>query len=202
MQNNLRFIAFAALLAVCVSGGAWAADSAHSGTVRDLQAAYVAEYNSFQRYEAFALKADEEGFPQAATLFRAVARAEQIHFTLLGDSIQSLGVVPVTDVVLPQIDSTKQNLSIAANNYEVTERDTLYPQLIKRAKADGDKKAGPVYDAIRKAEIEHYKLFTAAAKNLNAMRTPIKGYFVCAATGMVSTAVDPGNCSTDWEMVK
>jgi rubrerythrin len=48
-------------------------------TLTNLQAAYGGESNAHAKYTAFALKASEEGFQDVASLFRAAARAEQIH---------------------------------------------------------------------------------------------------------------------------
>ena len=48
-------------------------------TLDNLQAAFNGESNANARYLAFAKKADEEGYGQVASLFRAAARAEEIH---------------------------------------------------------------------------------------------------------------------------
>ena len=45
----------------------------------NLLAAYEGELNSHARYKAYAAKAETEGMNGAASLFRAAARAEQIH---------------------------------------------------------------------------------------------------------------------------
>jgi rubrerythrin len=50
-------------------------------TMQNLKAAYSAESNAQARYLAFAEKADAEGYGAAASLFRAAARARQIHVT-------------------------------------------------------------------------------------------------------------------------
>ena len=48
-------------------------------TVQNLMAAFEGESNAHAKYTAFADKADSEGLLGAASLFRAAARAEQIH---------------------------------------------------------------------------------------------------------------------------
>ena len=50
-------------------------------TVENLLAAYQGESNAHAKYTAFAVKADTDGWHGAASLFRACARAEQIHAT-------------------------------------------------------------------------------------------------------------------------
>ena len=50
-----------------------------SETNENLKNAFAGESQANRRYTAFARKADEEGFPQVAKLFRAAAEAEAIH---------------------------------------------------------------------------------------------------------------------------
>ena len=47
-------------------------------TIDNLKAAFAGESQANRTYLAFAKKADEEGFPQAARLFRAAAEAETV----------------------------------------------------------------------------------------------------------------------------
>ena len=48
-------------------------------TVDKLLAAFAGESQANRRYLAFAKKAEEEGLPQVAKLFRAAAEAETVH---------------------------------------------------------------------------------------------------------------------------
>ncbi|HET6169841.1 MAG TPA: ferritin family protein, partial [Terracidiphilus sp.] len=48
-------------------------------TIRNLLAAYQGELNTQVRYRSFAAQADAEGLYGIGSLFRAAARAEQIH---------------------------------------------------------------------------------------------------------------------------
>ena len=45
----------------------------------DLKAAFAGESQANRKYLAFAKKAEKDGFPQVARLFRAAAEAETIH---------------------------------------------------------------------------------------------------------------------------
>ena len=78
-MTNLRtwmWIALFAVVAGCMQSAILAADGGPALVTLDrLQAAYRAENIAQERYLAFAAKADEEGYKQAASLFRAVARA-------------------------------------------------------------------------------------------------------------------------------
>ena len=50
-----------------------------SKTIINLMEAFAGESQTSRRYHAFAMKADEDGFTQAAKLFRAAAESEAIH---------------------------------------------------------------------------------------------------------------------------
>jgi rubrerythrin len=86
-----------------------AADGPNLVTVDRLQAAYRAENITQERYLAFAKKADDEGYKQVGSLFRTVARSEQILYTFHFDAINELGGVP-EEVASepPTVASTKE----------------------------------------------------------------------------------------------
>ena len=48
-------------------------------TEGNLQSAFAGESQANRRYLFFAAKAEEEGYPQIARLFRAAAEAETVH---------------------------------------------------------------------------------------------------------------------------
>ena len=50
-----------------------------SKTEEALKEAFAGESQANRKYLAFAAKADQEGFPRAAKLFRAAAEAETVH---------------------------------------------------------------------------------------------------------------------------
>src|SRR4030042_1774923 len=52
---------------------------AGSKTENNLKEAFAGESQANRRYLAFAKKAEEDGFPQVAKLFRAAAEAETVH---------------------------------------------------------------------------------------------------------------------------
>ena len=63
-------------------------------TMDNLQAAFNGESSPRARYSVFAEKADAEGYAGAASLFRAAARAEEIHAGNHAAVIQKFGGVP------------------------------------------------------------------------------------------------------------
>ena len=50
-----------------------------SATDNNLMEAFAGESQANRKYLAFAKKADQDGFPQVAKLFRAAAEAETVH---------------------------------------------------------------------------------------------------------------------------
>jgi rubrerythrin len=190
-------------LAALISTAAYAADIPNSETLQRLQAAYGYETNAFERYRAFAEKADADGYPGMATLFRATSRAAQIHYTNCIDAIRELGYAPEAAVESPIVESTKDNLQTAIKKTAAFDRDKLYPVYIKRAKAEGNQRAAKTFDSMLQAEPQNLGLFSAALKNLDQMRAPSKGYYVCALTGYVTATMDPAHCmGSDWELEK
>src|ERR1035441_3646768 len=89
-------------------------------TLANLQAAYEGESNACAKYTAFAVKAVEEGFMDVASLFRAAARAEQIHAENHARVIRKFGADPKCTIHEVTVGSTAENLAaaIAGEEYE------------------------------------------------------------------------------------
>jgi rubrerythrin len=138
------------------------ADVAPSGkTLDNLQAAFIGESNARVRYLAFAKKADADGLAPVASLFRAAARAEEIHAASHAVVIQKLGAVPQANIEEPTVGSTKENLAAAIKG-ESYERDTMYPEFIRVAASERQSDALKSFSYAKAAEAEHAKLYTSA----------------------------------------
>ena len=98
-----------------------------SKTVEDLKAAFAGESQANRKYLAFAKKADADGLPQEAKLFRAAAAAETVH---AHSHLRALDGVGTTN------DNLKA--AIEGENYEWV---TMYPEFIKDAEAESMKRA-------------------------------------------------------------
>ncbi len=156
-------------------------------TLNDLQAAYNGESNAMTRYEAFAKKADEEGFHQVASLFRAASKAEGIHVRNHAAVIRAMGAQPKADIKTPEVKSTRENLQIAlkGENYE---RLTMYPEFIKKAETDKNSAAARTFRWAQAAETMHAKYYKEALDNLDKWKTGTKDFLVCSNCGY--TTVD------------
>jgi rubrerythrin len=150
-----------------------------SKTVEDLKAAFAGESQANRRYLAFAKKAEEEGYPQVAKLFRAAAHAETTHAL---SHFKALG----------EIKSTAENLQAAINgeNYEVV---SMYPEFIEDAKAEGVKRALSSFEWAWEAEKVHEKLYRQALEDLGK-DLPALDYYVCPVCGYVHIGSAPDRC--------
>ncbi|UCF89099.1 MAG: rubrerythrin family protein [bacterium] len=149
-----------------------------SKSEKNLAEAFAGESQANRKYLAFAKKADEEGFPQVARLFRAAAAAETVHahahFKVLGG-----------------IGDTASNLQEAIGG-ETHEFMNMYPQMIEEAKAEGNKEAQMSFmyaNAVEKIHAELYK------KALDAMEGLAEtAYFVCDVCGNTVEGEAPERC--------
>ncbi len=191
-KNRLTILILSALTVAATNSGAFAADS--NKTLQNLQSAYNGESNAHAKYLEFAKKAELEGYGQVASLFRAAAAAEQIHLTCEAAVIQEMGATPIADVKPAPVKSTRRNLEDSANKGEAYERDTMYPRFIKQAHNDGNAKAAQCFTWAREAEGEHFKLFRAAARNLDQMKGSPKTYYVCQEGGYTMAKLAASKC--------
>ena len=101
-----------------------------------------------------------------ASLYRAVARAEQILYTYHLDAIQELTGVPAdVDSQASTVGSTKENLEKSSNETEADQLDTDYATYVKAARAEGNRNAAKVLEYARIVEAQNVRLFAAAARN-------------------------------------
>ena len=168
--------------------------AAGTGTLDNLQAAYNGESNARARYLAFAEKADQEQFGEVASLFRAAAKAEETHANHHAAVIKKMGSAPQANIETPVVKSTKENLEAAIKG-ESYERDTMYPEFLKQARADGNKDAIETFNFAKTAESEHAKLYTAALNDLSKLRgSKAKTYYVCTVCGYTTPTLDFSKC--------
>ena len=172
-----------------VAPGAYAAT-----TLENMQAAFNGESNAHARYLAFATQADKEGYGEVASLFRAAARAEEIHASNHAVVIKELGATPAAKIETPQVKSTRENLEAAIKG-ETYERDTMYPEFLKQARADNQKSAIKSLNFAKTAEQEHAKLYTAALSGLEGLKNSKSvSFFVCPKCGFTTRELSFPKC--------
>ncbi len=117
-------------------------------TKDNLAAAFAGESQANRKYLAFAEKADKDGLPQVAKLFRAAAEAETIHAHA---HLRAMG----------GIKTTLENLKEAVEG-EAHEFKEMYPKFLEQAKKDGDKKAEFSFAYALAVEEIHHGLYEKA----------------------------------------
>lgn len=149
-------------------------------TLENLKTAFAGESQANRKYLAFARKADKEGFPQIAKLFRAAAEAETTHALAHFANMDGVG-------------TTKDNLeaAVAGETYEYTE---MYPPMVEQAAKEGHK-AKTMLAFAEKVEKVHAKLFTQALELLKSGKdlgsTEI---YICPACGDLEIGTPPERC--------
>jgi rubrerythrin len=181
---------FAAVLILASGTGAMSSAT----TLENLQAAFNGESNANARYLAFAKQAQHEGYGEVASLFRAAARAEKIHAMNHAAVIEELGALPQAHLEATNVKSTRENLEAALKG-EMYERDTMYPEFLKQARADRNSNAVRTLNLAKSAEAEHARLYEAALANLNRlMGTSQATYYVCPVCGYTVSEAKFSKC--------
>ncbi|HEY9659348.1 MAG TPA: rubrerythrin family protein, partial [Allocoleopsis sp.] len=167
---------------------------AESPTLKNLQAAYNGESNAHVMYLAFADKADQEGYKEVASLFRAAAKAEQIHRDNHAHVIQTMGATPQNTITTPEVGTTAENLDKAIKG-ESYERDSMYPKFIAEAKAENNQAALQTLNYALTAEAQHAKLYTEAKNDLSGWRAETHPFYVCTSSGeTVASESETSSC--------
>ena len=133
-----------------------------SKTEANLKEAFAGESQANRRYLYFAQKADVEGYPDVAALFRSVAEGETGHAFGHFDFLREVGD-PVTG---EPVGATDDNLrsAIAGETYEYTE---MYPGFSKTAREEGFAEIGEWLETLAKAEKSHAGRFQQGLDSLS-----------------------------------
>ena len=150
-------------------------------TDKNLQGAFAGESQANRKYLFFAEKADKEGQPQIARLFRAAAEAETVHAKNHLNALDAIG-------------ETKANVMAASvgEHYEFTR---MYPPYIETASQEKNAKALRSFEYANEVEKVHHKYFEAALKALNAgTKLKEETFYVCQVCGNTVTGTPPDVC--------
>ncbi len=133
----------------------------NSKTHENLKEAFAGESQANRRYLYFAQKADIEGRPEVAGLFRDVAEGETGHAFGHFEFLEDVGD-PVTGV---PVGTTEQNLksAIEGETYEYTQ---MYPGFAKTARDEGFDEIAEWFETLARAEKSHAGRFTKGLENL------------------------------------
>lgn len=132
-----------------------------SETLKNLKEAFAGESQANRRYMYFASRADVEGRPELANLFRNTAEGETGHAFGHLDFLSIVGD-PVTDLPM---GSSEDNIAsaIAGETHEYTD---MYPSMAKTAREEGFSEIAEWFETLAKAERSHAQKFQKAKETL------------------------------------
>ncbi|MDO3378443.1 rubrerythrin family protein [Geoalkalibacter halelectricus] len=147
-------------------------------TEQNLKEAFAGESQANRKYLAFAKKADQDGHPQVAKLFRAAAAAETVHAHAHLRALKAIG-------------STEENLREAVSG-ETHEFMNMYPDMIVAAEQEGFTEALRSFKFANTVEKVHADLYQKALDNLGN-NAPVD-YYVCQVCGHTLEGEPTGPC--------
>jgi len=149
------------------------------------------------RYLIFAGIAENEGFPNVARLFRAIAYAEKVHAENHYSKLRDLNVeakVVAGAPFGPGTTSKNLEMSIRGEEFEVNE---MYPAYMEIAKLQGERAAELSFRWAYEAEKTHAQLYRIAKEYVDKGEDwPIEGnIWVCPVCGHTHVgAAPPDKC--------
>lgn len=151
-----------------------------SKTVDNLKEAFAGESQAYQKYQAFAKKAEKDGFPNIAKLFKTAAEAEKIH---------AEGHLKALDGISSTIDNLKA--AIAGETHEYTE---MYPPMLDEAVSENHK-AKRMFDYAVKAEEVHANLYKMALEAAEQGKDlDVSEIYLCPVCGHIEFGKPKDKC--------
>lgn len=150
-------------------------------TEDNLRGAFGGESQAHMKYLVFADKAEEEGMPNIARLFRAIAYAERVH---AANHFNTLGL----------LGSTADNLQAAVDGetYEVEE---MYPAFNAVAQLQQEKGASRSFHFALEAEKIHAGMYQKAKQAVESGNDARLGdVYICSVCGHTVEGEAPDRC--------
>jgi len=150
-------------------------------TEDNLKTAFAGESQAHMRYLIFANRAEREGFPNVARLFKAISHAEMVHAT---NHYLMLGM----------IRGSSDNLQVAIDGetYEVNE---MYPVFNAVAKFQGEKGAEQSTTWALQAEKTHASMYQKAKQAVNSKKDiELGSVYICDTCGYTVEGEAPDQC--------
>lgn len=148
----------------------------------NLQEAFAGESQANRTYLAFAKKAEKDGYPQVAKLFRAAAEAETVH-------------AHAHLRVLGGVKDTADNLGVAIEG-EAHEFKSMYPEFLAQAQEEGNRPAEISFRNALAVEEVHHDLYNQALEAVkNGGDLEEATIHVCPVCGNTIVGDAPDKCS-------
>ena len=131
-------------------------------TEQNLKDAFAGESQANRRYLYFAQKADVEGYPDVATVFRSTAEGETGHAHGHLEYLEETGDPATGEPIGPTAANLKA--AVAGETHEYTD---MYPGMAKSARDEGFDEIADCFETLAKAERSHAGRFTRALGELD-----------------------------------
>jgi len=167
----------------------------HEMTASHLRSAFAGESQAHMRYLIYGDKAEKEGFPNVARLFRAIAYAEQVHATNHFQQLReakgpALTVAGAGFGLGPSADNL--DVAIEGEEFEVAE---MYPVYKAAADFQGEKGAVRSFDWAWQAEQIHAAMYKEAkAAVLAGQDYEVGPVYICSVCGHTVAGQPPERC--------
>lgn len=149
-------------------------------TKENLEIAFSGESEAYQKYSAFAKKAQKDGFKNIAKLFETTAEAERIHAQGHLSAMEKIG-------------STLENLEAAIGG-ETYEHEDMYPPMYEQAAAENHK-AKKMFGYALEAEKVHATLYKKALEALKEGKDLDEvNIYLCPVCGYIEVGTPEKNC--------
>jgi len=150
-------------------------------TSDNLKEAFAGESQANRKYLAFAKKAEDDGYPQVAKLFRATAEAETVH---AHTHLRVMGGIKKTDENLQE--------AIEGEGFEFQQ---MYPKFLAEAQEEGNNPAVFSFKYALAVEEIHHGLYTEAMNAVNSgSDLPDAKIYVCPVCGNTVKDNIPDKC--------
>lgn len=150
-------------------------------TEDNLKTAFAGESQAHMRYLIFSKKAEAEGFPNIARLFKAISHAEQVHAT---NHLAALSL----------IRGSSDNLQVAIDG-EIYEVNDMYPAFHAVAELQDEKGAMQSFNYALQAEKIHASMYQKAKQVVESRKDIQLGpMFICDVCGHTVEGEAPERC--------
>jgi len=162
-------------------------------TIANLQDAFSGESQAHMRYRIYGERAEMEGYPNVARLFRAISYAEEVHASNHFSRLP-LEEGPATAAAPFGLGDTVHNLEqgIAGESFEINE---MYPAYKEVAAFQEEKAAGTSFDWALQAEKNHLDFYQRAKESVEAGQDlALDEVRICSVCGHTLEGEAPEEC--------
>jgi len=149
-------------------------------TDENLKAAFAGESQAFQKYTAFARRAEQDGLPNIAKLFRTTAQAERIH---------AEGHLKALEAVGTSVDNLRA--AIGGETYEFEE---MYPPMLQQAETEAHKGKRMFKYAVQAEEV-HARIYALALEAAQEGKDMAQAeFYLCPVCGYIELGRPSEEC--------